>query len=418
MGFVRDKFLGGDEERAAKNAGKAQVRSGEDALKFQKDALDIIRTDLQPFRDAGVDQLAKLASQPLQDISFYENLRSNELAQRVSRVQTFQAPGEAPEAFGPQGQAPTTFQDVRNPEDAINSPFFQQIADETSKRIFSNRAAGGKLGSGGTAKLLQDELFLKSNEAANQQLMRDQSQAQQQFGQQFGGRQLTAAEQAQGFGQQVGGRQLTAGEQEQQFGQDISQAQVLDSFAGSAMQRNLAPQQQRFNQLFDLTRMGQTAAAQQAVQQGATANQLSDITQGIGNVRAGAIVGGQAARSQGLGNTISFFRPDSFMGGSTGGAMGGSTAGGGGAQGGSGSSSGAASGAMALMSMFSDVELKENITYVGDNNGIPWFKFDYIDGEKDQFGTMAQLIEDDYPEAVTMVDGYRMVNYGVLPCQH
>ena len=68
--------------------------------------------------------------------------------------------------------------------------------------------------------------------------------------------------------------------------------------------------------------------------------------------------------------------------------------------------------------MFSDVELKENITYVGDNNGIPWFKFDYIDGEKDQFGTMAQLIEDDYPEAVTMVDGYRMVNYGVLPCQH
>jgi len=64
----------------------------------------------------------------------------------------------------------------------------------------------------------------------------------------------------------------------------------------------------------------------------------------------------------------------------------------------------------------SDMRLKENIEPVGKlPSGIGVYKFDYIDGAKDQIGVMAQEVLPIIPEAVLVGDdGYYMVDYGKL----
>jgi hypothetical protein len=74
---------------------------------------------------------------------------------------------------------------------------------------------------------------------------------------------------------------------------------------------------------------------------------------------------------------------------------------------------------------FSDVRLKQNINRIGTlPNGLPFYSFEYIDavqghplaGKGTQVGVMAQEVEQVYPNAViTLDDGYKVVNYGLLP---
>lgn len=49
-----------------------------------------------------------------------------------------------------------------------DNPFFELLADETTNRLLNNKAASGKVGSGGTAKGLQDQLVLLGAELINQ----------------------------------------------------------------------------------------------------------------------------------------------------------------------------------------------------------------------------------------------------------
>lgn len=75
--------------------------------------------------------------------------------------------------------------------------------------------------------------------------------------------------------------------------------------------------------------------------------------------------------------------------------------------------------------MMSDIRLKQNINHIGTlPNGLPFYSFEYIDAVKDhplagkglQVGVMAQEVEQVYPYAVsTLDDGYKVVNYGLLP---
>lgn len=66
--------------------------------------------------------------------------------------------------------------------------------------------------------------------------------------------------------------------------------------------------------------------------------------------------------------------------------------------------------------MFSDIRLKENIEKLDIVEGINIYKFDYINGEKDQVGVIAQEIQEEYPECViTREDGYLAVDYSKLP---
>jgi hypothetical protein len=75
--------------------------------------------------------------------------------------------------------------------------------------------------------------------------------------------------------------------------------------------------------------------------------------------------------------------------------------------------------------MMSDVRLKENIKAIGVmDNGLTLYSFEYIDevkshplaGEGIHVGVMAQEVEQVFPYAVkTLDDGYKVVDYGLLP---
>jgi hypothetical protein len=75
--------------------------------------------------------------------------------------------------------------------------------------------------------------------------------------------------------------------------------------------------------------------------------------------------------------------------------------------------------------MMSDIRTKENIVPIGVlENGLTLYSFEYKDEFKDhplageglQVGVMAQEVEQVYPYAVTTLnDGYKAVNYGLLP---
>ena len=74
---------------------------------------------------------------------------------------------------------------------------------------------------------------------------------------------------------------------------------------------------------------------------------------------------------------------------------------------------------------FSDIRLKENIKAIGVmENGLTLYSFEYVDeikshplaGEGVHVGVMAQEVEQVFPYAVkTLDDGYKVVDYGLLP---
>jgi hypothetical protein len=76
----------------------------------------------------------------------------------------------------------------------------------------------------------------------------------------------------------------------------------------------------------------------------------------------------------------------------------------------------------AAIPLMSDIRTKENIKAIGClSNGLPVYEYEYKSEWKDEaghgkfIGVMAQEVEMVKPEAVfTRLDGYKMVNYGVL----
>jgi hypothetical protein len=67
-----------------------------------------------------------------------------------------------------------------------------------------------------------------------------------------------------------------------------------------------------------------------------------------------------------------------------------------------------------IPALFSDAELKENIIPVGTENGHQVYEFNYIGSDSKYIGVMAQDVEKYMPEAVSEIDGYKAVNYGML----
>ena len=60
----------------------------------------------------------------------------------------------------------------------------------------------------------------------------------------------------------------------------------------------------------------------------------------------------------------------------------------------------------------SDKKAKENITYIGKENGHNIYEFNYIGLPNDRFiGVMAQEVLETHPEAVSKEDGFLRVNY-------
>lgn len=288
MGFVRN-LTGSSVKNAAGRASASQEAASREAIELQRETRDLMRQDLAPFRDIYTPQIGQ------------------------------QLTGMATTGADFSGIQP--LQQI----DPMQDTAFRALADEASRRVFSNQAARGKLGSGGTAEALQSQLV--------------------------------------GLGEAMRGQR--AAEQAQQFGQQLQLATI--------------PQQQQFNQLLNLANLGQSAAAGQASAAGAAGSNISDLLTGIGNAQAAGIVGGAQAKQQALSGLMQML--------------------------------GTAGGTAAM----SDARAKENIKRVGDINGIPWFEYDYIDGAKNQQGTIAQLIQDDHPDAVVEIDGMLHVDYGKLP---
>jgi len=125
MGFVRNTFgidLTGNE--AVRQGARAQRESGQEAISAQQQALEQLRADLSPFTQAGAEALPQLQS-----------------------------------LLNPQAQADFVTQ----------NPLFQQLAQDTSQRVFANQAARGKLGSGETASILGQQLLPIGQQMAQQQ---------------------------------------------------------------------------------------------------------------------------------------------------------------------------------------------------------------------------------------------------------
>lgn len=131
MGFISDLFGGGDD--AAEEAAAVQAASADKAIASQERSLATVRSDLEPFRTAGAEQLPQVAT-GIDDVSGLVN----DPARQAAFVQ--------------------------------DNPFFKALADDAERRIFTNQAARGKVGSGDTAKALQNALLLTGTNLVGQNI--------------------------------------------------------------------------------------------------------------------------------------------------------------------------------------------------------------------------------------------------------
>jgi len=111
--------------KAAKSAARAQGKAADQSVAFQRESRDIAREDLQPFRDFGESQI-----QPLNNL-------------------------------------------LENPNSYLqNNPLYDSINNNAKREVFANRAARGKLGSGGTARELQNRFLANGESLINNQYNR------------------------------------------------------------------------------------------------------------------------------------------------------------------------------------------------------------------------------------------------------
>jgi hypothetical protein len=164
---VTGSLFGGDDAAdAAREAGDVQAQATikaaelqqeglQDVLGFQREALATSRSDLQPFRAAGVNALQQVA----------------------------------PLINDPQAQA----------DFVQDNPFFEALAQDAQRRIFNTGAASGRGFAGGTAQALNNSIMLLGNDLVDRQIGRQmglvntgqasaagQANAAQNFGQQAG----------------------------------------------------------------------------------------------------------------------------------------------------------------------------------------------------------------------------------------
>ena len=111
--------------RASRKAADAQSESAKESIAFQRESRDLARKDLQPFREFGEGQIEPL-----------NNLLSN----------------------------PTGY--------LQKNPLYENINNNSQRQIFANKAARGKLGSGGTALELQNRFLANGEGLINNQYNR------------------------------------------------------------------------------------------------------------------------------------------------------------------------------------------------------------------------------------------------------
>lgn len=250
-------LLGFGANDAAEDAAKKQNDAALAGIDLQRETTGLIRGDLAPYREAGLPSLS-----------------------RLSELNT----AEGQKSF---------IQD---------NPFFDYLADSAGDRLFAKQAARGKLGSGETAKGLQDAVF----------------------------------------------------------------------GIGSALL------QDERNSLMSMANLGQNSAAMSGNQSQAGTSAITQLLTGNANSQGAAGIAGANAQAQGASNVAGL--------------------------------------AMMAMSAFSDVRLKENIEYVGEVNGLGWYRWDWTEealelvGDQPAEGHLAQEVEQYRPDAIHHRDGYLAID--------
>jgi len=209
MGKLFDAFTGETGADAAKAGAASQERMGLAGIAQQNKFFEQLQQMLSPFMQFGAGNIGALQGQ----------LGSNPFMDRFSEL-----------SLDPNRQA----------EFVNNNPFFSGLRDQAVNSLFSNQAARGKLGSGGTAEELQKSFMNLGTGLIDREF-----------------------------------NNLTQGANMRQAG---------------------------INNLFNAVNMGQNSAAMTGNAGLQTGNQIANLLSGIGNAQAAGGIGAANARQQGLNN--------------------------------------------------------------------------------------------------------------------
>ena len=182
-----------------------------------------------------------------------------------------------------------------------------------------------------------------------------------------------------------------------QLGSQFRQQDV--AFQQQNIANQLAAQQQRFGQLFNVATLGANAAAQTGTATQNAAANISGITTDIGAAQAAGAVSRANILAQSQADQLTNFAQGGILGAATGGAINPQQA-------------------MGIAALFGcDERLKENKKPVRvDDDGLTVYEFNYIGDSAKYEGKMAQDIIEVDPESVTESDeGYLLVTAKYAP---
>ncbi len=243
-------------KNGAQDAADAQVAGSDRAIAAQERADEIARGDLEPFREAGADALggnfglARLATTEGEVAALARNPMLNELLQ-----------------FERSTDGPPELMELGDPM-AESEALFSGAADEAERRILNRRAAGGKLGSGGTRVDLTSALSGLRSDLANSALQRDVLRT--------------------GFNNET--RQSTFGNT-----MDQDNLRLSDLMQRVAAKSGLINDQ--FNRKQAVVNIGGAAAARSANVAQNTGSQVAGLLTGSANATAAGIAGATNART-------------------------------------------------------------------------------------------------------------------------
>lgn len=348
---------------ASQEASRLQAEVGREGIAVQERFQNQLLEQLRPFIQFGEGNIGGLqdalgrnpGSAQLNDLNrLLENPQD-----RLGQVNRFlSSPADTP-ALNRLNQLTN---DPNAQRDFIqNNPFFNALAGDAQNRIFNNQAARGKVGSGETAAGLQNELTKLGSSLLSQEIGNLSNTA---------GLNLTANQSR--FGNLLQGASAN-------IGQDQNRLNSL--FQGAGINSDIGNRQ--IANLFNAVGMGQNAAALQGQGQQGVANNITDLTTGIGNALAAGGVGAANAYGQGAQNVAGL--------------------------------------GAGLLSIFaSDRRLKvvhdEIGTYHSEktDHTYPTYLYNYVGSEIPVVGVMAQDVEKINPQAVLYFMGVKYVNYAEL----
>lgn len=236
MGFIR-KLTGQD---AAERGAAIQAQSADRAIDMLREEMGIARQDLQPFVDVGASSLEDLT-----DFNKFEQQQAF-----VEQDPAYQGIRDF--------QARTGAQDnVLNFNPMADNPIYDGAVSEAMRRTEERRAAGGKLGSGGTLVDLTNATAMTRDAMANSQ-----------------------------FSRRLGQASTEVGANAQEFQRLLDAARVRSGLATD-----------QYNRLLSTAGLAQASAAGQAANQQALGSNVASLTTGKGDALAAGLIGGVNARN-------------------------------------------------------------------------------------------------------------------------